>query len=88
MKNRMNRVRKALCSLGLLALIMASSVPLTSAPAAAGPVIGPPPILLCGWSTLWDCTLPDGSHQIVGGTQCDIALFEQQTGATCEILRF
>lgn len=38
---------------------------------------------LCGWSAIWDCTMPDGSHRLVGGTRCDINAFERQTGAHC-----
>ncbi len=84
MRNPMSRVRKVMCLLGLLALILAGSATLTSSPASA---FGPP-IFLCGWSTLWDCTLPDGSVVTVGGTQCDIAEFEEETGATCVIKTF
>lgn len=53
---------------------------LTGAEVYARP-IGP----LCGYTTLWDCTMPDGSHRIVGGTVCDIQKFQQQTGAHCVI---
>ncbi len=38
---------------------------------------------LCGYSLIWDCTMPDGSHRTVGGTRCDIAKFEKSTGAHC-----
>jgi len=31
---------------------------------------------------------PGGSHQLVGGTVCDIARFQQQTGASCVIAGF
>jgi hypothetical protein len=77
MKNGMSRVGQALCSLGLFAVIGVGVVALVSRPAfaAARP--------LCGYSTLWDCTMPDGSHRTVGGTPCDIQRFQQQTGAHC-----
>jgi hypothetical protein len=69
-------MRKAI-GLGVLAIVVATGMVLFSSPtrAARGP--------LCGFSTLWDCTMPDGSHRMVGGTPCDIQRFEQQTGAHC-----
>ena len=76
-----SRVRKVACLLGLLAVILAATVTLTTSPAAARPGGHPGP--LCGWTTIWDCTLPDGSHESVIGTQCDIRKFERKTGATC-----
>ena len=68
---------RVLCLVGLVAVIAVGVATLTSSPAVARP--GP----LCGWSTVWDCTMPDGTHRLVGGTACDIAAFERQTGATC-----
>ena len=38
---------------------------------------------LCGYTTLWDCTQPNGTHTLVGGTVCDINKYQQQTGAHC-----
>ena len=67
---------KVLCSVSLALAIAVGVAALTTSPAAAR---GP----LCGFTTLWDCTMPDGSHRLVGGTPCDIARFQQQTGAHC-----
>ena len=79
---KMNRARRLVCALGVMAVIVGGTVALTTSPAEARPgPTGPP--LLCGWTTIWDCTLPDGSHQSVIGTQCDIRKFERRTGASC-----
>ena len=75
MRNRMSGLWKGLCALGLLAVIGVGVMALATSPAVARP--------LCGYSTLWDCTMPDGSHRLVGGTPCDIQRFQQQTGAHC-----
>lgn len=78
----MSRARRLLCSLGLAVLIAAGVITLTTDAAAVRP--GGPPGPLCGFTTIWDCTLPNGSHVEVIGTQCDVAKFERRTGATCE----
>ena len=69
---------KVVCSLGILAVIVTGAVVLGTSPAAARPA-GPD----CGPTFLWDCTMPNGSHQLVGGTRCEIAAFQRQTGAKC-----
>ena len=80
---KMKRVRRLACVLGVVALIVAGALALTTNPVEARPGPPGPPGPLCGWTTIWDCTLPDGSAQKVIGTQCDIARFEKQTGASC-----
>ena len=77
MKRGTIRVWKSLCFLSLASVIGVGTMALTAGPATAA--VKP----LCGWSTLWDCTMPNGSHRIVGGTVCDINRFQQQTGAHC-----
>ena len=77
MKRGMIRACKGLCLLSLLGVIAVGMVALAVGPASAA---ARP---LCGWSTVWDCTMPDGSHRTVGGTVCDINRFQQQTGAHC-----
>ncbi len=88
MRRKMNSWCKVVYLLSLVAVIAAAGVTLTSGPAEAGLTIGPIGPPLCGWSSLWDCTLPDGKVVVIGGTQCDIYIFEQQTGATCVLHRF
>ena len=78
MKKALSRGSKVLWSLGLVALIVAVGVITNPAEARPGPP-GP----LCGWTAQWDCTLRNGNHVTIVGTQCDILEFEQQTGATC-----
>lgn len=68
-------VGKGAYALGLMGVIVVGVVTLANGRAAAGP--------LCGWSTLWDCTMPNGTHRMVGGTPCDVAKFEKSTGAHC-----
>jgi len=41
----------------------------------------------CGPDFTWDCTMPNGTHQFVEGTRCDIGAFQRQTGAHCVIAR-
>jgi hypothetical protein len=77
MKNGTSRVSKGLCVLSMLVAIGVGGLALTVGPVHAAPRP------LCGFSTLWDCTMPDGSHRLVGGTVCDIRRFEQNTGAHC-----
>jgi hypothetical protein len=67
-----------LFSIGILAVIVTGVLVFGSSPAGARP--GGPD---CGPSYVWDCTMPDGSHQLVGGTRCEIAAFKRKTGATC-----
>jgi hypothetical protein len=38
---------------------------------------------LCGASILWQCTLPNGTQTLFGGTVCDEQKYEKSTGATC-----
>jgi hypothetical protein len=77
MKNRIGRALKVVCAMALLSVIAVGVLALSggSASAAARP--------LCGFSTIWDCTMPNGTHRTVGGTVCDINKFQQQTGAHC-----
>lgn len=79
MKKVMGRVARIAIILALVAPAMVLFMEVTTTPTEAAR----PGRLLCGWTSLWDCTLPDGSHQVVVGTRCDIQQFEQQTGATC-----
>jgi outer membrane protein TolC len=50
-------------------------VALNGGPAVAGPTPD------CGPNFMWDCTMPNGSHQFVDATRCEIAAFQRQTGA-------
>jgi len=72
------RLGKGIVSAALLGSAVYGMTSLMAPSAMAGP--GGP---LCGFSTLWDCTMPDGSHRTVGGTRCDISKFEKSTGAHC-----
>lgn len=47
-----------------------------------GPLPPPPPEPQCGWATIWICSGPD-DDVFFGGTQCDAAAFEAETGRTC-----
>ena len=71
---------KLVCSLGLTAVIVVSAIALMSAPTA---MARPAPD--CGPDFSWDCTMPNGTHQYIDGTRCDIATFQRQTGAHCVI---
>lgn len=71
---------KVVGSLGLFAAIAVVAYLLMGTPAATA---APTPD--CGPTFTWDCTLPNGSHQTVEGTRCEIAAFKKQTGATCTI---
>lgn len=42
-----------------------------------------PIVLLCGATLQWECTSPDGSVVIFGGTLCEARRFERRTGSTC-----
>jgi hypothetical protein len=67
-------------SLGLLAVALVCVYAFTGTPiATAGPVPD------CGPTFSWDCKMPDGSHQCVEGTRCEIGAFQRQTGAVCKI---
>ncbi len=77
MSNNGKWIVRGLGSLGLVTVIVLGVVALNT-PAVAAPA-GP----LCGPTLLWDCTMPNGSHKLVGGTRCQIAAFQQQTGAHC-----
>jgi hypothetical protein len=79
MKNNF-RIVKLLYSVGLTAAIVVSVMALTNAPPA---MARPTPD--CGPDFSWDCTMPDGTHQFVEGTRCDIGAFQKQTGAHCVI---
>jgi len=71
---------KLVCSLGLTAVIVVSAVALISAPTA---MARPAPD--CGPVFSWNCTMPNGTHQYLDGTRCDIATFQEQTSARCVI---
>jgi hypothetical protein len=66
--------------MGLAVAIVVGAIALTSAPNATA---RPEPD--CGPDFSWDCTMPDGTHQNVDGTRCDIAKFQRETGARCVI---
>lgn len=70
---------RGLASFGLAGAALLGAFALTSAPAAARPPGGP----LCGYTTLWTCTHPDGSTTVVAGTVCQISAYQKATGATC-----
>ena len=78
MKNEMSKHAKVLSTLALFALIVTGVFTLATDASARRPP-GP----LCGFTTIWDCTLRDGSVVQVIGTQCDIAKFERRNKATC-----
>jgi hypothetical protein len=70
---------KLVSPLGLaVAIVLGGVIALTSAPTATA---RPEPD--CGPDFSWDCTMPDGTHQYVEGTRCDIARFQRETGARC-----
>ena len=71
--------KKLLVGLAVFALAVAG-LALTSSSVLAGK---PKPPLLCGFTAQWDCTMKNGKHKTVIGTQCDIARFEKRNGATC-----
>jgi len=71
-------IRSLFGSLCLVAVIVVVAATLSSSPT---PAARPAPD--CGPSYVWDCTMPDGSHKLVGGTRCDIAAFQRNTGARC-----
>ena len=62
---------KLVYSLGLTAVIVVSAM--------ARPVPD------CGPVFSWNCTMPNGTHQFIDGTRCDIATFQRKTGARCVI---
>jgi hypothetical protein len=74
--SRLRRWAPKVCALALVAVVAVGISSLFQNRAYA---FGP----LCGYSLIWDCTMPDGSHRLVGGTVCDIQRFQQQTGAKC-----
>ena len=67
-------------SLGLTAAMVVSAIALASAPTAMAR-----PVPDCGPVYSWDCTMPNGTHQYIDGTRCDIATFQRKTGARCVI---
>jgi len=71
---------KMVCSLGLTAVVVVGAIALISAPPA---MARPTPD--CGPDFSWDCTMPNGTHQYIEGTRCDIGAFQKQTGAHCVI---
>jgi hypothetical protein len=73
---------RVLGSIGLVAGIVVGVVALNGGPAVAGPTPD------CGPNFMWDCTMPNGSHQFVDATRCEIAAFQRQTGARCVISDF
>ena len=72
-------MRKVLCSVALLTVMVVGMVALTTGSEARPRPPGP----LCGWTTLWDCTLRNGNVVQIVGTQCDAAAFEKKRKATC-----
>ena len=71
---------KLVSLLGLTVVIIVGTIALISAPTA---MARPAPD--CGPDFSWDCTMPNGTHQYIDGTRCDIAKFQKQTGAHCVI---
>ena len=71
---------KLASSLGLIAVIVVGAMALIGAPTA---MARPAPD--CGPVFSWNCTMPNGTHQYIDGTRCDIATFQKQTGARCVI---
>ena len=67
-------------SLGLAVAIGAGAFALLGAPTATAR-----PAPDCGPDFSWDCTMPNGTHQYIDGTRCDIANFQRETGARCVI---
>ena len=72
------RIVRPVSALGLLAVISFGAFALTGTATAR-----PEPD--CGPTFSWDCTMPNGSHQYVEGTRCEIGAFQKQTGARCVI---
>lgn len=60
-----------------LAALVLGGIALTATPAQAAP--GP----LCGPTILWICTGPGGQSVLFGGTVCEKARYEKQTGFHC-----
>jgi hypothetical protein len=82
MKVSKSWMRRLLLSASLVGAAAGGGTLLVDSPveAAMGPITN-----LCGWTTVWDCTLPDGDHVTLVGTQCDVAAFRRSTGATCVV---
>ncbi len=78
--SRRRRIVRLLYSLGLIAVIVTSALALAGIPSAVAR-----PVPDCGPVYSWDCTMPNGTHQYIDGTRCDIATFQKQTGARCKI---
>jgi hypothetical protein len=72
---------KLVSSWGLAVVIAVGAVALLSAPTATAR-----PAPDCGPDFSWDCTMPNGTHQFIDGTRCDIGAFQKQTGAHCVII--
>ena len=70
----MKKIRVVACLGFLLVIVLAAY---TGSPVSAGPTPD------CGPNFDWDCTMPDGSHQLVDATRCEISTFQKQTGAHC-----
>ena len=79
MDKKLLALSRVVCSLGILVAVVTGAAVLSSSPAGARPAPD------CGPTFTWDCTMPDGSHQSVEGTRCEIAAFQKQTGARCVI---
>jgi hypothetical protein len=62
----------------VLTALVTGGVVLTSTPVQAGT-----PILLCGPTILWVCSGPGGPDVLFGGTVCEKAEYEKETGRTC-----
>jgi hypothetical protein len=83
MGNRKNGIIRALSTLAVLGAMAMGGVALTT-DATARPPGGP----LCGPTILFDCTLRDGSTELVGLTRCEVKKFERKNRATCEPATF
>jgi len=81
MSKRIEIVKLAF-SLGFVTVLALGTIAAIGEPVA---MAGPTPD--CGPDFTWDCTMPNGTHQYVDGTRCDIAAFQRQTGARCVIAR-
>ena len=72
-----SRAFRVVLAVGLLAVIGVGVMVMSSRSTSAA--VKPQ----CGPASVWDCTLPNGTHKTVGGTICDITKYQQQTGARC-----
>ncbi len=75
----LRRIGSAAFAGATLAAFVVGGIALTSSPAHAARPPGP----LCGPTILWICSAPGLPDVLFGGTVCEKALFEKQTGRKC-----